>query len=98
EIDMEIAALLPIAYVHLPKATGTCHRLAVSISLLTGAVEDAATGELASAMQRIGELSMEVELLSSRIERLGPLVRRRLRCWRQRPPQPPVAATASPRS
>jgi transposase len=40
---------------------------------------DAATGELASAMQRIGELSMEVELLRSRIERPGPLVRRRSR-------------------
>jgi transposase len=33
---------------------------------------DAATGELATAMQRIGELSMEVELLRSRIERPGP--------------------------
>ena len=40
---------------------------------------DAATGELAAAMQRIGELSMEVELLRSRIERPGPLVRRRSR-------------------
>ena len=40
---------------------------------------DAATGELATAMQRIGELSMEVELLRSRIERPGPLVRRRSR-------------------
>jgi hypothetical protein len=35
--------------------------------------------ELASAMQRIGELSMEVELLRSRIERPGPLARRRSR-------------------
>ena len=33
---------------------------------------DAATGELAAAMQRIGELSIEVELLRSRIERPGP--------------------------
>ncbi len=40
---------------------------------------DPATGELASAMQRIGELSMEVELLCSRIERPGPLARRRSR-------------------
>jgi transposase len=40
---------------------------------------DAASGELATAMQRIGELSMEVELLRSRIERPGPLVRRRSR-------------------
>ena len=35
--------------------------------------------ELASAMQRIGELSMENELLRSRIERPGPLARRRSR-------------------
>jgi transposase len=35
--------------------------------------------ELSSALQRIGELSMEVELLRSRVERPGPLVRRR---WR----------------
>jgi uncharacterized protein HemY len=34
---------------------------------------DEATGELATAMQRIGELSMENELLRSRIERTGPL-------------------------
>ena len=40
---------------------------------------DPATGELAAAMQRIGELSMEVELLRSRIERSGPLARRRSR-------------------
>src|SRR5947199_7789296 len=40
---------------------------------------DAATGELATAMQRIVELSMEVELLRSRIERPGPLARRRSR-------------------
>ena len=40
---------------------------------------DGATGELATAMQRIGELSMEVELLRSRIERPGPLARRRSR-------------------
>jgi transposase len=40
---------------------------------------DALTGELATAMRRIGELSMENELLRTRIERPGPLVRRR---WR----------------
>ena len=37
---------------------------------------DPASGELAAAMQRIGELSMENELLRSRIERPGPLGRR----------------------
>jgi len=40
---------------------------------------DVATGELATAMQRIGELSMENELLRSRIERSGPLGRGRSR-------------------
>ena len=40
---------------------------------------DAVSAELATAMQRIGELSMEVELLRSRIERPGPLARRRSR-------------------
>ena len=40
---------------------------------------DPAAGELAAAMQRIGELSMENELLRSRIERPGPLGRRRSR-------------------
>ena len=35
--------------------------------------------ELAAAMRRIGELSMENELLRSRIERPGPLARRRSR-------------------
>jgi hypothetical protein len=40
---------------------------------------DAASTELAAAMQRIGELSMEVELLRTRIERPGPLARRRSR-------------------
>jgi transposase len=37
---------------------------------------DVATGELATAMQRIGELSIEIELLRSRVERPGPLARR----------------------
>lgn len=40
---------------------------------------DAASVELDAAMKRIGELSMEVELLRARIERPGPLVRRRSR-------------------
>jgi transposase len=40
---------------------------------------DPAAGELAAAMQRIGELRMEVELLRARIERPGPLARRRSR-------------------
>jgi transposase len=40
---------------------------------------DPASGELAAAMQRVGELSMEIELLRSRIERPGPLGRRRSR-------------------
>ena len=40
---------------------------------------DIAGTELAAAMQRIGELSMENELLRSRIERPGPLARRRSR-------------------
>jgi len=40
---------------------------------------DTASGEFATAMQRIGELSMDVEPLRSRIERPGPLARRRSR-------------------
>ena len=40
---------------------------------------DPAAGELAAAMQRVGELSMENELLRSRIERPGPLARGRSR-------------------
>ena len=40
---------------------------------------DAADGQLGAAMQRIGELSMENELLRARIERPGPLGRRRSR-------------------
>ena len=40
---------------------------------------DPASGELAAAMQRIGELSMEVELLRAKIGRPGPLARRRSR-------------------
>ena len=40
---------------------------------------DPASGELAAAMQRIGELSMAVELLRARIGRPGPLARRRSR-------------------
>ena len=40
---------------------------------------DQADGQLAAAMQRIGELSMENELLRARIGRPGPLARRRSR-------------------
>ncbi len=40
---------------------------------------DPADGELAAAMRRIGELSMENELLRARIDRPGPLARRRSR-------------------
>ena len=40
---------------------------------------EAASTELAAAMQRIGALSMENELLRARIERPGPLARRRSR-------------------
>jgi hypothetical protein len=40
---------------------------------------DTAAGELAAAMQRIGELSMEVELLRAKMERSTPLGRRRSR-------------------
>jgi uncharacterized protein HemY len=40
---------------------------------------EAAAGELAAAMQRIGELSMEVELLRARIGQPSPLGRRRSR-------------------
>ena len=36
-------------------------------------------GQLAAALRRVGELSMENELLRSRIERPGPLGRRRSR-------------------
>lgn len=40
---------------------------------------DPANVELAAAMQRIGELSMEVELLRAKMERSHPLVRRKSR-------------------
>jgi hypothetical protein len=40
---------------------------------------DATSIELDAAMTRIGELSMEVELLRARIEKPGPLARRRSR-------------------
>src|SRR5918997_2378149 len=40
---------------------------------------DPAEGQLAAALQRIGELSMEVELLRAKTGRPGPLVRRRSR-------------------
>jgi hypothetical protein len=40
---------------------------------------DPVEGQLAAAMQRIGELSMENELLRAKMERPGPLARRRSR-------------------
>jgi transposase len=40
---------------------------------------DPADGQLAAAMRRIGELSMENELLRAKMERPGPLGRRRSR-------------------
>ena len=40
---------------------------------------DQADSQLAAAMQRIGELSMEIELLRAKMERPGPLARRRSR-------------------
>jgi transposase len=40
---------------------------------------DPAEGQLAAAMRRIGELSMENELLRAKVERPGPLARRRSR-------------------
>ena len=50
---------------------------------LDGALKEreaqAASTELAAAMQRIGELSMEVELLRARMDRPGPLARGRSR-------------------
>ena len=50
---------------------------------LDGALEereaDPADGQLAAALQRIGELSMEVELLRAKMERSGPLARERSR-------------------
>jgi hypothetical protein len=41
--------------------------------------EETADADLAAAMQRIGELTMENELLRARMERPGPLARRRSR-------------------
>jgi transposase len=40
---------------------------------------DPTDGQLAAALQRIGELTMEVELLRAKMERPGPLARRRSR-------------------
>ena len=40
---------------------------------------DPADGQLAAALQRIGELTMENELLRAKMERPGPLGRRRSR-------------------
>jgi hypothetical protein len=54
-----------------------------AVTALDGALKereaDTASTELAAAMQRIGALSMENELLRARIERPGPLARRRSR-------------------
>ncbi len=51
--------------------------------MLDDALEERESGtesaELAAALQRIGELSAEVELLRARIARTGPLARKR---WR----------------
>src|SRR3954453_18760573 len=44
-----------------------------------GRARDSAARELAEGHRRIGELSREVELLRARIERPGPLARRRSR-------------------
>ena len=50
---------------------------------LEGALKEreanSAAGELAAALRRIGELSMEVELLRARVARPGPLARGRSR-------------------
>lgn len=40
---------------------------------------DAASEELAAAMKRVGELTMEVEVLRARVGHVGPLARRRSR-------------------
>ena len=40
---------------------------------------DPADSQLAAAMQRIGELSMEIELLRAKMDQPGPLARRRSR-------------------
>ena len=56
---------------------------------------DAVSDELATAMQRIGELSMENELLRSRIERPGPLVRNSSSCRTRRALAPMLAPAGS---
>src|SRR4051812_20378764 len=50
-----------------------------SAEMLKEREADPADGQLGAAMQRVGELSMEVELLRARLERPGPLGRRRSR-------------------
>src|SRR5919199_2866393 len=55
---------------------------------------DQADGQLAAALQRIGELTMENELLRAKMERPGPLGRRRFGGWPGQPPRPPAAAPA----
>ena len=54
---------------------------------------DPAEGQLAAAMQRIGELSMENELLRAKMDQPGPLARRRSR-WPS--PRPPPGQRAGP--
>src|SRR4051794_30970399 len=57
---------------------------------------DPAGDELAAAMQRIGELSMEVELLRAKMGRTsGLLARRRWRGWPPPARPPPAGTTAS---
>jgi len=60
---------------------GRCRprRRAQGFGALPRTEAEAAGTELAAAMQRIGELSMENELLRSKMERTGPLARRRSR-------------------
>lgn len=54
-----------------------------ALSGLDGALReregDAVSEELAAAMKRIGELTMENEVLRTRVEHVGPLARRRSR-------------------
>ena len=66
---------------------------------LEGALKERETGaegpELAAALQRIGELSMEEnELLRAKMGQTGPLGRRRWRCWPCRSLLPPAAPMA----
>ena len=62
-----------------PRADSVAKAEAALEGALKDREADPADGQLAAAMQRIGELSMENELLRARIERSGPLGRRRSR-------------------